>query len=357
MNVRSIFQHLRFSRLGSSSTIFTRNIQKINLKAFFFSSVLTYNLYRYQFSHNKPHKCIMETSTGATFNFSTAAKSTVVIYKFNSDNPLAGGIILDESGLCITIGNIFPKESDERVDLDAFQVRILNEEKSYRIKLVEYFPDENLTLFRIVKSDPDIHFNACKLSTNAEIGSRTVVIGKSQENYNLIEEGIINEVALNAKLAFGRENDTNSFNIMANIKNVHTTLYGSPLLDQQGAVIGMMMPFDYKHLPNHVLATPAKYIEGILEQYKRTGKVKRPFLGMSVKTAAGGNGAFIIKLNSDGPAVQGGLKLGDTITEINDQKITSNVDFMKCVGYKLGDKLKLKVERDGKARTVFLEPV
>lgn len=352
MNFKSAVQFFRVAKTGASLTKIARAVgPRINLKALMFSGFLGFNLYYNKLFYSIPHKC----TSNSQFSFAPAASSTVVIYKFNSDNPIAGGVILDESGLCITIGNIFPKESDERVDLEQFQARILNEEKNYRMKLVEYFPEENLTLFRLVKHDPDIHFKACKLSSNVDIGSRVVAIGKSNENYNLIEEGTVNEASLNAKVIFGKDNDTGTFNIMVNIKNVFTTLYGGPLFDQQGSVVGVIIPFDYKHLSHHILAIPAKFISGILEQYKKTGKVQRPFLGVTVKTAAGGNGAFIIKTNSDGPAAKAGLKIGDTITEINGQKITSNLDFTKCVGYKI-EPLKLTVERNGKTRVVLVEP-
>jgi len=142
---------------------------------------------------------------------------------------------------------------------------------------------------------------------------------------------------------------------MANIPNSNTTLFGGPLYDETGAVLGMIIPYDDKILPTHILATPYSFLEGIIKQYKENGRVRRPYLGMSIKSAGSGNGAFVIKISSDSPAHQVGVKLGDTIVEINDQSITNNNDFFKCLGYNIGQDLKFKLERDGKYRVVHIK--
>jgi len=77
---------------------------------------------------------------------------------------------------------------------------------------------------------------------------------------------------------------------------------------------------------------------------------------MSIKSSSSGNGAYVIKVNSDGPASTAGVKLGETIMEINDQKIANGNDFFKCVGFKLGEKFKMKLEKDGKTRVIYVNP-
>ncbi len=54
---------------------------------------------------------------------------------------------------------------------------------------------------------------------------------------------------------------------------------------------------------------------------------------MTVKTAQGGDGAFVIKISSDGPAGRAGIKLGDLITMVDGVRITDSRDVLKVVGY------------------------
>ncbi len=289
------------------------------------------------------------------FNFHSAAKSTIVIYRHNQDNPIAAGIILDEKGLCLSIANVFTKVSEERLEMGAFYAKVLGDgDQTYALSFQEYLSDDNLAIFKLVTRDPDVSFHPVKFTNEVTIGTPSYAVGKSGDNFNLVESGIINETSFNAKLAFGKENDTNSFNLMANIPNKYTSLFGGALFNEVGQALCIVIPFEDRLLSSHILATPYSFLEGILKQVKDNGRVRRPYLGMTIKSSASGTGAFIIKINSDGPASQAGVRLGDTIVEINDQKITNNNDFFKCLGYRIGQDFKMKLERDGKYRTVHL---
>ena len=57
-------------------------------------------------------------------------------------------------------------------------------------------------------------------------------------------------------------------------------------------------------------------------------------MGCSIKSSSEGKGAFVIKVNSEGPASKAGLKLGDTIMEIDGVGIEDGGDLFKCIGYK-----------------------
>ncbi len=86
-----------------------------------------------------------------------------------------------------------------------------------------YLSDDNLAIFKLVTRDPDSSFHPVKFTNEMTIGTPSYAVGKSCHNFNLVESGIINETSFNAKLAFGKENDTNSFNLKANIPNKYTS--------------------------------------------------------------------------------------------------------------------------------------
>ncbi len=112
------------------------------------------------------------------------------------------------------------------------------------------------------------------------------------------------------------------------------------------------MPFDNKLLPYNLLAMPSNFFQGIVDQYREKKQIRRPYIGLSIKSATSQKGAFVLKVNTDGPGHVGGIKLGDTIVEIDGNPITNGSDFFKAIGYKLGKEFQIKLERDGKYRTV-----
>jgi serine protease Do len=79
------------------------------------------------------------------------------------------------------------------------------------------------------------------------------------------------------------------------------------------------------------------------------------FLGVaSRKTETGG--ATILEVTKSSPAEKAGLKKGDIITKVNEDKIESPEDLSKTIHqYKPGDRVKITFKRDGKEQTVSAE--
>jgi serine protease Do len=79
------------------------------------------------------------------------------------------------------------------------------------------------------------------------------------------------------------------------------------------------------------------------------------FLGVaSRKTETGG--ATILEVTPSSPAVKAGLKKGDVIVKVNDEKIESPEDLSETIHqFKPGDKVKVGFKRDGKEQTVSVQ--
>ena len=67
---------------------------------------------------------------------------------------------------------------------------------------------------------------------------------------------------------------------------------------------------------------------------------------MTTKTSSDKPGAFIIKVNTDGPASKAGMKLGDVLTKINGINVTSSSDIIKIIGYQLNKSYVFTVIKD-----------
>jgi serine protease Do len=80
-------------------------------------------------------------------------------------------------------------------------------------------------------------------------------------------------------------------------------------------------------------------------------KSNAAFLGVSSRKADAG-GALVLEVTKSSPAEKAGLKKGDVITRLNDEKIESPEDLYETVhGLKPGDKVTVTFKRDGKEQT------
>ena len=65
------------------------------------------------------------------------------------------------------------------------------------------------------------------------------------------------------------------------------------------------------------------------------------------------SGVYIHEILSGSPAESAGLKPKDIITKVGDTKVTSNSTLKDALlNYKIGDKVKIEVYRDGKTTTI-----
>jgi predicted metalloprotease with PDZ domain len=78
-----------------------------------------------------------------------------------------------------------------------------------------------------------------------------------------------------------------------------------------------------------------------------------PKLGLSVEDRADGDGVRVLSVNPGSPAAQAGIKEGDVITKLNQEKLGS-VDELQMMmrGQKPGEKLNLEYQRSGKSSSV-----
>ena len=105
-------------------------------------------------------------------------------------------------------------------------------------------------------------------------------------------------------------------------------------------------------------AIPINTVETIINELLEKGYVARPYLGVTIfdkPTAARygyqltiDKGVYVFQIRLDSPAGRAGLQRGDVILAIDDKDVNSVSDVRNEVAaHKVGDKVKLKLERDG----------
>ncbi len=148
---------------------------------------------------------------------------------------------------------------------------------------------------------------------------------------------------------------------------------GGPLVNSLGEVIGI----------NTFIYTASQFAEGsigigfaipinlakdIAEELKVSGKVDRSFsTGLSVERLTEEvaeyldvpirQGVIVVEVEKSSNAQKAGVEIGDIITDVNGQKIRSSREILKIIkesDLRSGNKIKLKIYRDGKTLTKYL---
>jgi serine protease Do len=148
---------------------------------------------------------------------------------------------------------------------------------------------------------------------------------------------------------------------------------GGPLVNSLGEVIGI----------NTFIYTASQFTEGsigigfaipinlakdIAEELKLSGKVDRSFsTGLSVERLTEevaeyldvplSQGVIVVEIEKGSNAQKAGVAIGDIISAVNDQNIKTSRDILKIIkdsDLRSGNKIKLKIYRDGKTLTKYL---
>ncbi len=127
---------------------------------------------------------------------------------------------------------------------------------------------------------------------------------------------------------------------------------GGPLADASGKIIGMntAVSTDGQGVG---FAIPIDKITPLIDQLKKGNTAARPqgFLGVSLSTATSG-GAQITAVSAGTPAAAAGLQVGDVITSIDSQAITSSSDAADYITSQTpGTKVTIHYQRGGAAQT------
>ncbi len=140
---------------------------------------------------------------------------------------------------------------------------------------------------------------------------------------------------------------------------------GGPLLDTRGQVVGINSQI-FSNSGGYMgvsFAIPIDTAMGAVNQIKKTGRVQRGMIGVSLQDvnadeARGFNlpdtrGALVSTVQEGGPAAKAGIAVGDVIRSIDGQAINRSSDLPPIVGAMVpGSRVNLKVLREGRERDV-----
>jgi len=133
---------------------------------------------------------------------------------------------------------------------------------------------------------------------------------------------------------------------------------GGPLVNAAGQVVGINSAIASTGSSGNIgvgFAIPIDQARVVASQLIATGRASHPLLGVSLADAtdANGNGlARVQALAAGGPAAKAGIKVGDVVVAVGDQKTAGAEAVIAAVRtHQPGDRVRVTVLRDGVRRT------
>lgn len=261
------------------------------------------------------------------------------------------GIVVDSNGYILTNSHVISDGKAKTVNV------LFNDGSSIDGKVVWHDSQLDLAIVKVNKTG----LSPAELgdSDKVSIGDISIAIGNplGLELQRTVTQGIIS--GLDRTIKTESATMTGLIQTDASINSGNS---GGPLLNEKGQVIGINTA---KTSEGESLgfAIPINQAKEIIEAVIKNGSYEKVTLGIRGYDAstyaayaqsqgqqvATDEGIFVGEIVEDSPAKKAGVKAGDIIIKLGNEKLTSMSDLTKCLyGYKSGDKTTLVVNREGK---------
>lgn len=271
---------------------------------------------------------------------------------------LGSGFIISSDGYILT---------NDHVAGNAKEITVtLTNKAKYKAELVGTDPASDVALLKI--DGKNLPYLRLGNSDDVLIGEWAIAMGNPFGLFDISDKptvtvGVVSATGMNLS-AEGNRYYRGMIQTDASINQGNS---GGPLLNSAGEVIGINAVI---FTPNQGsiglgFAIPVNRVKNVVAELKKNGKIDRSFwtglevnsIDMRVARYFGldkAEGVIVSDVKPDSPAERGGFKVGDIITDINGEHITSEDDVSAIItDAKAGDIMRMNVVREKK--TIRLE--
>ncbi|MFF7601201.1 S1C family serine protease [Streptomyces mirabilis] len=312
----------------------------------------------------------VKRASGTVANVAAKALPSTVTIEAESTSGSGGtgtGFVFDTQGHILTNNHVVA----DAVDGGKLTATFPNGKK-YDAEVVGHAQGYDVAVIKLKNAPSDLKPLTLGDSDAVAVGDSTIAIGAPFGLSNTVTTGIIS--AKNRPVASSDGSASSKASYMSALQtdaSINPGNSGGPLLDAQGAVIGINSAIQSSSSGGLGgtsqsgsiglgFAIPINQAKHVAQQLIKTGKPVYPVIGASVSLEDGTGGAKITEqgasgsaaVTSGGPADKAGLKPGDVITKLDDQVIDSGPTLIGEIWtHQPGDVVKLTYTRDGKTHT------
>lgn len=273
------------------------------------------------------------------------------------------GIIISEDGYILTNNHVVSSSSSESnsyyqiTDAGKVTVTLFGDETEYEAKIVGQDEQTDLAVIKIEKSG--LTKAEFADSDSVKVGEFAMAVGNPVNMNSTVTTGIIS--AVNRKIT---DSDGKTYTCIQTDAAINSGNSGGALVNSEGKVIGInTLKLSGTGIEGIGFAIPINSTTDITSQLIQYSKVKRPFIGISgidlnAETAKTYNlveGVYVKSVEDFSAAEKAGLKAGDVIIEVEGKSIKTMNELNEVKNsHKIGDELKLKINRNGTEKEITL---
>ncbi len=263
------------------------------------------------------------------------------------------GVIISEDGYIVTNNHVIE-------DADKLTVT-LNNRKSYVADVVGYDKKNDIALLKI-KTDSKLNYIPFGNSDNIKIGEWVLAVGNPYNLNSTVTAGIISAKSRDL------DGDNNIQSFLQTDAVVNPGNSGGALVNTRGELIGINTAISSRtgSYIGYSFAVPSNTTKKIVEDLLEFGNVQQAVLGVSGyelnNNSANRNnieeteGYYITNIEPNSGAQKGGLKKGDIIKKIDENKISKFSDLTGYLSTKRpNDNINVLILRDGEKKNISLK--
>jgi serine protease Do len=266
---------------------------------------------------------------------------------------LGSGFIINRDGLILTNNHVVENATEIVVKL--------SNDKEYKAKLIGRDAKTDIAVIKIDAKDADLTPVILGDSDNLRVGEWVIAIGNPFGLEHTVTSGIVS--------AKGRFIGQGSYdNFIQTDAAINPGNSGGPLINLEGEVVGINSAIFSRSGGNIGIgfAIPINLAKELLPELQEKGKVTRGWLGVYIQRVTPeiaeslgldkAEGALVADVMAGTPASEGGIEVGDVITEFDGQSVKDSTDLPLIVARTaIGKKASVTVIRRGKVHKLSVE--
>lgn len=286
------------------------------------------------------------------FNFFGFPQFEVEEREEKIEQDIGSGFIISSEGMIVTNKHVV-------ADTEASYKVITKENKELQVEKIYRDPAIDLAILKVNPLGEKLKPVDLGDSSQLKVGQFVIAIGTALGEFrHTVTTGVISGlgrgITAGDPLAGYSERLENVIQTDAAINPGNS---GGPLLNSSGQVIGVNVAVSQAG-ENIGFAVPINIVKESLENFNKTGKFERPFLGVKYKMISQDlallnevpEGAYIVEVTEDSTADKAGIEKGDIVVKFDDKNVSQEKGGLaKAIqNKKAGDKVELEIWRQGK---------
>lgn len=294
----------------------------------------------------------IEVDFSVSANYPTFSAAT----QSSTSKATGSGVIISKDGYILTNNHIIDTSSTTTSkyytvsDANKVLVYLYEEDNPVEAKIIGSDSVTDLAILKIDRNDlTPVEIGD---SDSVQVGEFAMAIGNPLDMRNTVTSGIISGV--NREI---EDDNGTMYTLIQTDAAINAGNSGGALVNADGKLIGInTLKMSGTGIEGMGFAIPINSTLDISEQLISTGKVKRPYIGISGTDVSETLseyynipvGVYVRSIQSDGPAKSSDLKPGDVIVKFNGEKIETMSQLNKKKNdCKIGDEVILTVSRGG----------